>query len=84
MIVHCAGVACNMDSILDICRRHDLTLLEDAAQALNASWKGQPSRSLGRFGAISFHHTKNVPCGEGGVLLINNPPMPIITPISTT
>lgn len=72
MVVHYGGVACDMDAFADICSRHDLILLEDAAQALGSSWKGRPLGSFGAYGAISFHHTKNVSCGEGGALIVND------------
>ena len=71
--VHYAGVACEMDTILDIARRHRLLVIEDAAQAVGASYKGRPLGSLGDLGCYSFHMTKNISCGEGGALLINNP-----------
>lgn len=71
--VHYAGVACEMDTILDVARRHGLAVLEDNAHGLFATYKG---RRLGTFGALaaqSFHETKNFSCGEGGALLINDP-----------
>lgn len=71
--VHYAGVACEMDHILDIARRHGLLVIEDAAQAVGASYKGRPLGSLGHIGCYSFHMTKNISCGEGGALLINDP-----------
>lgn len=70
--VHYAGVACEMDSIMDISRRHDLRVVEDAAQGVMASYKGQALGSIGDLGAFSFHETKNVISGEGGALLIND------------
>jgi dTDP-4-amino-4,6-dideoxygalactose transaminase len=73
--VHYAGVACEMDTIMAIARRHCLTVVEDAAQGLMASYKGQSLGSIGDVGAFSFHETKNVISGEGGALLINNPDM---------
>lgn len=69
--VHYAGVACEMDELLRIARRHDLKVVEDAAQALGASYKGQPLGSIGDFGAFSFHETKNIVSGEGGALAVN-------------
>jgi dTDP-4-amino-4,6-dideoxygalactose transaminase len=72
-VVHYAGVACEMDAILEIARRHDLFLVEDAAQALRASYRGRPLGSIGDFSAISFHETKNFISGEGGALLVNDP-----------
>ncbi len=73
MVVHYAGVGCDMDALTALCDAHDLILLEDAAQALGASWNGKALGTFGQFGAVSFHHTKNIACGEGGALLINDP-----------
>ena len=72
VIVHYAGVACDMPAIVGVARRHGLVLIEDAAQALLASYRGQPLGSFGDLAALSFHETKNVMCGEGGALVINN------------
>jgi len=69
--VHYAGVACEMDAILDFARRHALYVIEDAAQAANAFYRGRPLGCLGDAGALSFHETKNYTCGEGGALLVN-------------
>lgn len=71
--VHYAGQPCAMDALQDICRRHGLFLIEDAAQAILAHDAGQALGSFGDLGCLSFHETKNVGCGEGGALLINNP-----------
>lgn len=71
--VHYAGVPCEMDSIMDIARRHGLLVIEDAAQALISTYKGKMLGSIGDFGCYSFHETKNIISGEGGALLINNP-----------
>lgn len=71
--VHYAGVACEMDSILNIAKRHDLKVVEDAAQGVMASYKGRALGSIGDLGAYSFHETKNVISGEGGALLVNDP-----------
>ncbi|MFZ1446059.1 MAG: dTDP-4-amino-4,6-dideoxygalactose transaminase [Candidatus Dechloromonas phosphoritropha] len=71
--VHYAGVACEMDTIMDIARRHGLQVVEDAAQGVMASYKGQALGSIGDLGAYSFHETKNVISGEGGALLVNDP-----------
>ena len=71
MPVHYGGVAAEMDALMALCRERGLTLIEDAAQAIGASWKGQALGTLGDFGAISFHDTKNVTSGEGGLLLVN-------------
>ncbi len=70
--VHYAGVACEMDTIMSIARRHGLMVVEDAAQGVMASYKGRVLGSIGDLGAYSFHETKNVICGEGGTLLIND------------
>ena len=75
--VHYAGVACEMDTILDIARRHGLRVVEDAAQGVMASYKDRALGSIGDLGAYSFHETKNVISGEGGALLVNNPEMVI-------
>ena len=73
VVVHYAGVACNMNKIMDIARRHSLLVIEDAAQALMSSYQGLPLGSIGDFGCFSFHETKNIISGEGGALIINNP-----------
>lgn len=72
-VVHYAGVACEMDAVMKIARRHDLFVVEDAAQALRASYHGRPLGSIGDFAAVSFHETKNFISGEGGALLLNAP-----------
>lgn len=72
VVVHYAGVACELDVILEIVHRHDLLLIEDAAQALMSSYKGKPLGSFGSLAAVSFHETKNIMSGEGGALLIND------------
>ena len=73
VVVHYAGVSCNMDPIVAIAKRHKLYIIEDAAQAILSSYKGRPLGSIGDLATISFHETKNVHCGEGGALIINNP-----------
>jgi dTDP-4-amino-4,6-dideoxygalactose transaminase len=70
--VHYAGVACEMDAIMDIARRHKLLVVEDAAQALLSTYKGKAVGTIGHFGCLSFHETKNIISGEGGALLIND------------
>lgn len=70
--VHYAGVACEMDAIMDIARRHKLLVVEDAAQGIMSSYKGRPLGSIGHLGCLSFHETKNIISGEGGALLIND------------
>lgn len=71
--VHYAGVGCEMDPILAIAAKHRLLVLEDAAQGILAAYRGRPLGSIGAMGALSFHETKNVQCGEGGALLVNDP-----------
>lgn len=73
VVVHYAGVACEMDIIMDIARRHSLLVIEDAAQGIMCTYKGRPLGSIGDLGTLSFHETKNVISGEGGALLINRP-----------
>lgn len=70
--VHYAGVACKMDVIMDIAQRHDLFVIEDAAQGIMSTDHGRPLGSIGHLGAYSFHETKNVIAGEGGALLVND------------
>ncbi len=71
--VHYAGVACEMDAIMDIAERHGLIVIEDAAQGLMADYRGRPLGSIGHLAALSFHETKNIISGEGGALLVNDP-----------
>ena len=70
--VHYAGVACEMDTIMDIALKHDLMVIEDAAQAIMASYKDKPLGSIGHLGCLSFHESKNIISGQGGALLIND------------
>jgi dTDP-4-amino-4,6-dideoxygalactose transaminase len=70
--VHYAGVACDMDGILRLARKHNLRVVEDAAQAVDSFYKGKPLGSLGCMAAFSFHETKNVISGEGGMLAVND------------
>lgn len=70
--VHYAGVPCEMDEIMSIASKHSLMVVEDAAQAIMSSYKGRKLGTIGDFGCLSFHGTKNIHCGEGGALLINN------------
>jgi dTDP-4-amino-4,6-dideoxygalactose transaminase len=72
VVVHYAGVACEMDSILRLAERHGLTVIEDAAQAVMSFYKGRALGCLGQLGTFSFHETKNVISGEGGALLVND------------
>ncbi len=73
--VHYAGVACEMDKIMDIAKRHNLKVVEDDAQGIMSEYKGQALGTFGDFGALSFHETKNYSMGEGGALLIKDPAM---------
>ena len=70
--VHYAGVPCEMDAIMNIARRHNLLVVEDAAQALLSTYKGRALGTIGHFGCLSFHETKNIISGEGGALLVND------------
>lgn len=71
--VHYAGVACEMDTIMNIARRHNLLVIEDAAQGVMSTYKGRALGTIGDFGCYSFHETKNYSMGEGGAIIINNP-----------
>lgn len=71
--MHYAGVACEMDTIMDIAKRHNLKVVEDAAQSVMSTYKGKALGTIGDFGCYSFHETKNYSMGEGGALLINKP-----------
>ena len=70
--VHYAGVSCEMDTICDIAKRHNLYVIEDAAQGVMATYKGRPLGTIGDYGCYSFHETKNLSMGEGGALLIKD------------
>ena len=70
--VHYAGVACNMDKIMEIANRYGLLVVEDAAQAVDSCFNGQPLGGIGHLGCFSFHETKNIQSGEGGMLVIND------------
>ena len=71
--MHYAGVACEMDTIMDIAKRHNLIVVEDAAQGVRSKYKGKYLGTIGTFGCYSFHETKNYSMGEGGALVINDP-----------
>lgn len=71
-VMHYAGVACEMDTIMDIAARHHLGVVEDAAQAVMSAYKGVPLGSIGDYGCFSFHETKNYSMGEGGAILIRD------------
>ena len=73
--VHYAGVSCEMDVIMDIAKRHNLIVIEDAAQGVMSSYKGKALGTIGDYGCFSFHETKNYSMGEGGALLIQDPEM---------
>ena len=73
LAMHYAGVACEMDTIMDIARRHNLLVVEDAAQGVMSTYKGKALGTIGDFGCYSFHETKNYSMGEGGAVLVNNP-----------
>ena len=73
IVVHYAGVACEMDVIMDIAKRYGLILIEDAAQAVMSTYKGKALGAIGDMGALSFHATKNISCGEGGAFITGNP-----------
>lgn len=70
--VHYAGVSCEMDIIMDIAKRHNLWVIEDAAQGIMSTYKGKPLGTFGEFGCFSFHETKNYSMGEGGAILIRD------------
>lgn len=72
VVVHYAGVACDMDAIMAIAKEHNLWVIEDAAQAIMSKFRGRPLGSIGHLGCLSFHETKNIHSGEGGALLIND------------
>ena len=73
ILVHYAGVGCEMDSIMSIAKKHDLFVIEDAAQGIMSSYKDKSLGSFGHLAALSFHETKNIISGEGGALLVNDP-----------
>lgn len=72
VVVHYAGVACDMESIMALANQYNLFVIEDAAQAIDAYYKGKPLGSIGHLAAFSFHETKNIIAGEGGMLVIND------------
>jgi len=72
VVVYYAGIACDMDNIIAIARKHNLLLVEDAAQGIDSYYKGKPLGSLGHFSAFSFHETKNIISGEGGMTVVND------------
>jgi dTDP-4-amino-4,6-dideoxygalactose transaminase len=76
--VHYGGVSCAMDEIMELAQEHDLKVVEDAAQGVNAKYRGKYLGTIGDFGCYSFHETKNYVCGEGGALLINSDDQKIV------
>lgn len=71
VVVHYAGIACDMDSIMALAEKHRLIVVEDAAHAVDSYYKGRPLGGIGHLAAFSFHETKNINCGEGGMLVVN-------------
>lgn len=71
-VVHYSGVACDMDEVMRIANKHQLLVVEDAAHAFDSFYKDKPLGSIGHFGCFSFHETKNIHCGEGGMLAVND------------
>ena len=71
-VVHYAGVSCEMDKIMDIAKKYNLIVIEDAAQAIFSKYKGKPLGTIGNYGCLSFHETKNLSMGEGGALLLTD------------
>ncbi|MDZ7774427.1 MAG: DegT/DnrJ/EryC1/StrS family aminotransferase [Bacteroidales bacterium] len=72
VVVHYGGVAVDMDKVMALAEKHNLFVVEDAAHALDSWYKGKPLGSIGHFGTFSFHETKNIICGEGGLLAVND------------
>ncbi len=72
VVVHYAGISCDMDKLMNIARSFNIPVVEDAAQSIYSRYKNQPLGSFGDLATVSFHETKNISCGEGGALLINN------------
>ncbi len=72
VVVHYAGIACDMDKVMELAKKHSLFVIEDAAQAIDSYYKGKPLGGIGHLAAFSFHETKNIISGEGGMLVIND------------
>lgn len=72
VVVHYAGVACDMDAIMELAEKHHLLVVEDAAHSIDSYYKGRPLGSIGHLAAFSFHETKNINCGEGGMFVAND------------
>ncbi|MDO9576793.1 MAG: dTDP-4-amino-4,6-dideoxygalactose transaminase [Candidatus Cloacimonadales bacterium] len=75
VVVHYAGISCQIEEIAEICRKHEIILIEDCAMAIGSKYNGKALGSFGDLAVVSFHETKNIHCGEGGALLVNNPEM---------
>lgn len=73
VVVHYGGAACDMNAVMELAERHDIKVIEDAAQAVDSYYEGRPLGSIGHLSAFSFHETKNVVAGEGGMLVVNDP-----------
>lgn len=73
VVVHYGGIACDMDRIMEIAAKYNITVVEDAAQGLDAFYKGKHLGNIGSFGTYSFHETKNITSGEGGMIAVNDP-----------
>lgn len=73
VVLHYAGVGCDMDRLCAIAERHDLMIVEDAAHGMFSNYGTRPLGTMGTFGCVSFHESKNIHCGEGGVLIVNDP-----------
>ncbi len=71
-IIHYGGIACDLDKIISLCEKYDLYLIEDAAHSVDSYYKGKPLGSFGDMSVFSFHETKNISCGEGGLLILND------------
>lgn len=72
VVVHYAGIACDMDKVMELANRYQLLVIEDAAHAIDSFYKDRPLGSIGHMAAFSFHETKNVSCGEGGMMVVND------------
>lgn len=72
VVVHYAGIACDMDAVMALAEKYNLLVIEDAAQAVDSFYKGRPLGNIGHLAAFSFHETKNIQCGEGGLIVVND------------
>lgn len=72
VVVHYAGMSCDMDAVMELAKKHNIYVVEDAAQAVDSFYKGKQLGTIGHFGCFSFHETKNIQCGEGGLLCVND------------